>query len=125
MDKGDDYRHGFAPEKWEAAKVEAVASMVKRARRGRTMTYTELCEEIASINFDPHDPRLPHLLGQISTAEDAEGRGMLTAVVVHKHDGQPGDGFYKLAASLGREAKDPEDAWISELNALRDFYQKS
>lgn len=125
MDRGDEYRHGFPPENWEAAKTEAVASMAKRARRGRTMTYTELCEEIVSIQFDPHDSRLPHLLGQISTAEDADGRGMLTAVVVHKQDGQPGDGFYKLAESLGRDVKDPEATWISELNALRDHYQKS
>jgi hypothetical protein len=96
--------------------------MIKRASRGRTMTYTDLCNEIEAICFDPHDLRLPHFLGQISTEEDEQGRGMLTAVVVHKHDGQPGKGFYALARSLGRAVIDEERTWIEELAKLRDYY---
>ncbi|MGH6787880.1 MAG: hypothetical protein ACREBO_13705 [Novosphingobium sp.] len=86
------------------------------------MSYTDLCDEIAAIRFDPHDSRLPHFLGQISTEEDAAGRGMLTAVVVHKHDGQPGPGFFVLAKSLGRAVADQERTWIEELSNLKQIY---
>lgn len=122
MDRGADYKHGFPDDTWNLAKAEARAAMIKRARRGRTMTYTDLCHEIEAIRFDPHDPRLPHFLGQISTEEDGQGRGMLTAVVVHKHDGQPGRGFYELARSLGRSVVNEERTWIEELGKLRDYY---
>lgn len=122
MDRGKNYRHGFAESDWERAKEEARRSMVKRARRGRTMTYTDLCNEIETIQFDPHDQRLPHFLGQISTEEDSEGRGMLTAVVVHKHDGQPGKGFFELARSLGRRVLVEEDTWITELRRLQEIH---
>ena len=122
MNRGEHYRHGFAESDWESAKEQAKTVMVQRARRGRTMTYTDLCNEIEAIRFDPHDPRLPHFLGQISTEEDAAGRGMITAVVVHKHDGQPGKGFFELARSLGRQVNDEEATWIAELKLLRNIY---
>lgn len=123
MNRGERYNHGFPETDWRRAKDEARAAMTKRARLGRTMTYTDLCNEISAISFDPHDPRLPHFLGEISTEEDAEGRGMLTAVVVHKHDGQPGKGFFELARSLGRPVVNEEDAWITEINKLQDIYR--
>jgi hypothetical protein len=119
---GEKYNHGNPETDWRRAKDEARMAMVKRARLGRTMTYTDLCNKIGAISFDPHDPRLPHFLGEISREEDAEGRGMLTAVVVHKHDGQPGKGFFELARSLGRRVVSEEDAWIAEINKLRDIY---
>ncbi len=122
MDRGENYRHGFAESDWRLAKQEAVAAMIKRAKRGRTMTYTDLCNEIEAIRFDPHDPRLPHFLGQISTEEDAAGRGMITAVVVHKSDGHPGKGFFELARRLGRTVLNEEAAWISELQSLKTIH---
>jgi hypothetical protein len=108
MDRGPNYNHGFSESDWRLAKEQARAAMIKRAKLGGTMTYTDLC-----------DPRLAHFLGEISTEEDAAGRGMLTAVVVHKHDRWPGAGFFELAQSLGRRVSDPEKVWIAELDKLR------
>ena len=122
MDRGPSYQHGFPESDWEAAKDQARQAMIKRARRGRTMTYTDLCIEIEAIHFEPHDSRLPHFLGEISREEDAEGRGMLTAVVVHKHDGAPGKGFYELARNLGRSVLNEEQTWIDELRKLAEIY---
>ena len=43
------------------------------------------------------------MLGEISSEEDAAGRGMLTVLVVHRAgDMQPGPGFFELAKQLGR-----------------------
>jgi hypothetical protein len=119
MDRGRKYNHGFSENEWRLAKEQARAAMIRRAKRGATMTYTDLCEEVSAISFSPHDPRLAHFLGEISTEEDAAGRGMLTAVVVHKHDRWPGAGFFELAQSLGRRVSDPEKVWIAELDKLR------
>lgn len=122
MDRSPTYKHGFPESDWAKAKEQGRAAMIKRAGVGRTMTYTDLCAEIDAIHFNPHDPQLPHFLGQISTEEDEAGRGMLTAVVVHKHDGQPGRGFFELARTLGRRVLNEDDAWIAEINKLREFY---
>lgn len=62
------------------------------------------------VNLEgPHDPRLRPFLGEISSEEAHAGRGMLTALVVHKHgDYQPGPGFFELARSLGHDTSDVE-----------------
>lgn len=75
---------GFSPARWAAAKAEAKDAMVARAKMRGMIPYSELVSNIHAIHFDPHDIRLNHLLGEISTKEDAAGRGMLSVVVVHK-----------------------------------------
>ena len=63
--------------------------------------YSEFVTRVHSIRIDAHDPRLAHFLEEISTEESAAGRGMLTALVVHKRgDLQPGPGFF-LRSALG------------------------
>jgi hypothetical protein len=58
---------------WEAAKAEATAIMVERAKVRGMIAYSDLVSKIHA--FASHDPRLFHLLGQISSEEDAAGRG--------------------------------------------------
>lgn len=108
---------------WDQAKAEAVAAMVDRAKvRGR-IAYSELTPLITAVRFEPFDTRLFHLLGEVSVEEDAAGRGMLSAVVVHKReDMQPGEGFFILAKHLGRNTKDVLKFWIAELNKVHDYW---
>ena len=115
--------YGFSEVTWELAKAEARDAMIERARiRGR-MPYSELVTYIKAIDFEAHDPRLFHLLYEISTSEANEGRGMLTAIVVHKYgDMQPGPGFFELAKSLGRDTKDILACWIGEFNKVHDYW---
>jgi hypothetical protein len=90
------------------------------AKQLSQITYSEAVVEIQSlIVFDPHDQTFHEMLGQISVEEDAAGRGMLSALVVHKYgDGQPGPGFYELARDLGRKTQDPIRCWVEEVNRL-------
>ena len=68
--------------------------------------------------MNAHDPRLFHLLGQISSEEDAAG-------VVHKvGDMQPGPGFFELAKSLGRDTRDPLKCWVDELHHVHVGWSK-
>jgi hypothetical protein len=122
----DRFDHGLPPETWRAAKNEAREIMVARARQRRTIAYSDLVAAVRSLSLQPRDPRLFHLLGEISSEEDAAGRGMLTVVVVHKSgDMAPGPGFYELAQSLGRQVGDKNVFWIQELNRVFEYWTKS
>lgn len=113
----DSFKHGFPESAWQNAKKEARLAMIAVAKRRGMTTYSDLVRAIQSISLQPHDPRLFHFLGEISSDEDRAGRGLLTVVVVHKHgDMEPGKGFYELAALLGRDTSDLQKCWIEELH---------
>jgi hypothetical protein len=115
--------HGFKSSQWDAAKEQATDILIAVAKRKGRIAYSELVGQIGALSLEPHDPRLFHLLGEISSEEDEAGRGMLTAIVVHKSgDMQPGPGFFELAKSLGKNTKDPLACWISEFNKAHDYW---
>jgi hypothetical protein len=115
--------YGFEHPAWDAAKMQATDVLVEVARRRGRIAYSELVAQISALRLEPHDPRLFHLLGEISTSEDSAGRGMLTAIVVHKSgDMQPGPGFFELAKSRGRNTKDLLACWIAEFNKVHDVW---
>jgi len=77
--------------------------IIERAKVRGMLSSSDLVEGMRSIKLSPHDPRLFHMLSEISSAEDADGRGMLTVVVVHKvGDMEPRAVCYELDKSLGR-----------------------
>ncbi len=94
--KRETFNHGFTQIAWNAAKEEARKAMIAVSRQRDTIAYSDLVHSITSCILEPHDPRLARMLGDISTEEDEAGRGMLTAVVVHKGDRIPGPGFFTL-----------------------------
>jgi hypothetical protein len=112
-------KHGFSEVDWAAGKEEARQIMIARAKVRGTIPYSDLAAQIKSINLTAHDPRLFHLLGEISSEEDLAGRGMLTVVVVHKvGDMEPGPGFYELAKQLGRSSSNRMKCWVDELHRV-------
>jgi len=116
-------QHGFEGAQWEEAKRQATEILVRIARRCGRIAYSELVPEITALRLDAHDPRSFHLLGEISSEEDAAGRGMLTAIVVHKSgDMQPGPGFFELAKTRGRDTRDLLACWIKEFNKVHDHW---
>ena len=116
-------QYGFEGPQWEGAKRQGMDILVEVARRRGRIAYSEFVAQITAFHLEPHDSRLFHLLGEISTEEDAAGRGMLTAIVVHKNgDMQPGPGFFELAKSLGRNTKDPLACWVQEFNKVHDYW---
>jgi hypothetical protein len=119
-------RHGFPEAAWNAAKEEARALMIGRAKVRGMIPYSDLVSRIESIRLDAHDQRLFHMLGEISSEEDAQGRGMLTVVVVHKQgDMQPGPGFFELAQHLGRDTRDILKCWVDELHRVHAIWSKA
>jgi len=115
--------YGFSGPDWDAAKEEAKAVLIEVARRKGRIAYSELAGQIHAIEIEAHDPRMFHLLGEISVEEEEAGRGMLTAIVVHKSgDMQPGPGFFELAKSLGKDTSDVLACWVSEFNRVHDYW---
>src|SRR3954468_15503792 len=101
---------GYPQSQWDAAKTEALTILRARARRARTLAYSELAASIHSIAFNAEDHSFHGLLGELASSEHAEGRGMISVLVVHKPPGdmRPGPGFFKLARELGLDAYDRE-----------------
>ena len=113
------HKYGFSVQDWEAAKGEMRRAMVDRAKTGGFITYTELCEQVETLPLDPHSHAVAAMLGEIATAEDAAGRGIITAIVVYKSAGlEPGPGFFHIAKELGRDTSDRERFWLEELAAV-------
>ncbi len=111
--------YGFDDDQWDAAKGEAIGILVERAKNRSMIPYSELVAQIESINLQPHDKRFFAFLGEISTAESQAGRGMLSALVVHKSgDMQPGPGFFELATELGKDTSDILTCWVEEFKLV-------
>jgi hypothetical protein len=72
------------------------------ARNQSTTTYSDIAP-LAGLDMEsPADRnKMRAMLGVISTYEHENGRPMLTAVVVHRQDNIPGNGFFELAHHLG------------------------
>jgi hypothetical protein len=120
---GTDF--GISLQTWNAAKKQARDIMINRARRQGMIPYSDLVVGITEVEFEPHDTRLFHLLGEISCEESEAGRGMLTAIVVHKHgDMQPGPGFFELANLLGHDTGDILRFWVNELKRVHAYWSK-
>jgi hypothetical protein len=108
---------------WNEAKQQAREIMIARARKRGMIPYSDLVAEIDAVRFSAHDTALFHLLGEISVEENAEGRGMLSVVVVHKNgDMRPGPGFFVLGQHLGYATNDLLKFWVDELNKVHGVW---
>ncbi len=115
--------HGYPKDVWGSAKEEAKAVLVGVAGARQVIAYCDLAPRIRSISFLPMDQRFFFLLREISSEEYRAGRGMLTAVVVHKAgDYKPGPGFFDLARGLGLNVTDTDRLWIEQVNKVHDYW---
>lgn len=115
---------GFTPQKWQAAKDEARAVLIAKARQKGFITYSDLAAQITAIEFAYDDERFFALLGMLASDEEAAGRGLLSVLVIHKQgDQQPGKGFYRLAKYWGRKIPDPTRFWVEEFKRVWAYWQ--
>ena len=115
-------KYGYSPSDWEKAKREMRNILIDIAKKQGTIFYSELVRKVLIISIEANSYALADMLGQISTAEDAAGRGMLSAVVVRKENNRPGKGFFELARVLGRDISDEEKFWINEVNRVHSSW---
>lgn len=116
-------KYGFLETQWEAAKQEAKNILIEYAKDQKMISYSNLSSRIHSVQIEAHDPRLAHMLGEISREESKEGRGMLSVLVVHKYgDQRPGKGFFDLARTLGKKFRNHDEFWSNELKTVLEYW---
>jgi hypothetical protein len=117
-------KFGYPLADWEKAKQEMRELIIEHARSVQLLSYSDLVRGVRAIQLQMHSDAMAAMLGEISSEEDAAGRGMLTAIVVDKSDLQrPGAGFFTLAKRLGRDTSDPERFWITEVNRVHQAWR--
>lgn len=115
---------GYPEDKWNAAKEEMRVILIATAKAQRTIAYSDLVEKVNAIEIRERGQVISSILDEISSDEDAQGRGMLTVVVVHKYgDMLPGPGFFELARDRGRDTSDVTKCWIEELKKVHAYWR--
>lgn len=115
--------HGYPEAAWATAKDEAKTVLTAVARARDVIPYSDLATRINSISFLATDQRFFYLLREISAEEYQAGRGMLTAVVVHKRgDFKPGPGFFELARGLGLDTMDTDRLWVEQITKAHNYW---
>ena len=115
--------YGYKQEQWDLAKEEVKKKLIEKARTKSVISSAELTQGITALHMDRHDQRMFPLLEEISTEENAAGRGLLSAVVVYRPgEMQPGPGFFDLAKKLGRDTSNIFDCWTKEINKVQSVW---
>jgi hypothetical protein len=92
------------------------------------MTYGLLSRRLADRGYTapPHEGPMPHLLERASRLEHAEGRGLISALVVMADTHLPGQGFFKLARSKPFLRRgDDITLWLAECRRVRSEHTRS
>lgn len=113
--------------KWNGCREEMKKVLIARAKLRGMIAYSDLIKEVSIIRFNidsiDHRNLLAQMLGEISLEEDRVGRGMLSAIVVHKYgDQEPGQGFFEFAKILGRDISDRLKFWVNEVKAVHSYW---
>jgi hypothetical protein len=73
------------------------------AETGGLVTYTDVAKVVGlDMENVEHRNQMSQLLDEISSHEHAQGRPLLSVVVIRKDLGRPGHGFFELAKRLGQ-----------------------
>jgi hypothetical protein len=98
--------------------------VAKGKRKRKYITYKELMDEM-------HGPGRAHIgevLEEVSCNEASENRPLLSAIVIHKSDRLPGDGFWKIGIireNLERASQTERDAfWQEQCNKVWTYWQR-
>jgi hypothetical protein len=68
--------------------------------------------------------KIGEILGEISTFEHQQRRPMLSAVVIHRDNNMPGQGFFTLARELGLyRGIDDFMFFVQELRRVHDYWR--
>jgi hypothetical protein len=107
----------------EQAIEETRAILEGVASRRRTIAYSEVVSKVRAMHLESDSKLFARMLDDISRHSDEEGRGMLSAVVIHKGDDYlPGPGFFKLGRELGHDTSDRLAFHSAELRKVHDAF---
>lgn len=94
------------------------------AKAGQVIHYSEVAP-LAGLDMSLQEDRnkIATILDEISTSEHHQDHPLLSAVVIHKEDNMPGQGFFTLAKKLGSyKVEDNFLFFIEELRRVHDYW---
>jgi hypothetical protein len=99
--------------------------LVETAKGGKTISYHAVGQVIGLCADDPCERMIiGRVLDEISCSENAQGRPMLSAVVVLPEIGYPGKGFFLLARELGLNTYcDDRSFYAHELKRVHEYWK--
>jgi hypothetical protein len=112
----------LTPEERAAAKEEMRSVLIDCARMRKTVTYTDVCLMIQTVQMHPHSFIFTRILSEVCAEEEERGHGVLCALVVSKTTGIPGAGYFRGMAELGHDMSDLEASWRAELEQVFDYW---
>ena len=94
------------------------------ARQSGTVYYSEIAPLLGIDTGDPYfGARIGRILDEVNHAEHAAGRPLLSAVVIAKETGIPGEGFFTCTRNLRRyTGRDDLAYWVEELRSVHDYW---
>ena len=105
---------------------EHIREHLKGFARKEGVTYYSDVAPLAGLDMSlPNDRHeIGRILDALNQEEIGAGRPLLSAVVVHKDSLKPGQGFFKLARTLGRfDGHDEDVYYIAELRKVHDYWR--
>lgn len=115
--------YGYSAADWDKAKAEMRQILIAAAKATTWISYDDLAAQMHTIHLKPFAEAMVVMLAQISVEENAAGRGLLSAVVVHKENQTPDKGFFQLARQLGRDVTDTDMFWLTELDSVCAYWR--
>ena len=96
--------------------------LIKAAQQRKVVYYSEVGEAVNLSMGNPHQrAELGRILSEISSEEHDNGRPLLAAIVVHKDNKKPGEGFFKLARNIGKQKPDEDNDTFCKIEKERVF----
>lgn len=98
--------------------------LITRARDRNMFFYGDLAPKLGlDMSRDADRAEIGRILGEVSKHEHANGRPLLSAIVVAKDGGTPGSGFFKLAKELGLfDLGDKDTYWMTEVERIYQYW---
>ena len=100
--------------------------LIEVAKKKEIINYSDIAP-MADLDMESPEDRnaIAGILDAISRHEHAERRPLLSSVVVHKGDRMPGDGFFKMARSVGvmKPGEDRATFFARELRRVHDAWR--
>ncbi len=103
-----------------------ILEKIKAVARAQGATAYSDIAPLAGLDMSSPDDRntLAEILCEISRQEHAQGRPMLSAVVIHRENNIPGQGFFTLARELGLYSGNNDLIFFGkELRRVHDFWK--
>ncbi|OBG42932.1 hypothetical protein [Mycolicibacterium fortuitum] len=102
-------KYGRSDDEWSELLNAATDYLVEVAKSRGLTNYTDLSAELVNrtgyarfdYNLDRDQAAIGALLGQVTDGTLDDAGTMLSALVVQKATGDPGEGFYRFARKLG------------------------